>query len=183
MRYQRLSEDSSVIVTETGESQVVSSSLHSDRNVRQTRTLLLIFLVIQWISSIILFIIDSYLLAKDVDVNHRLGLRFLIPIALSFIYYTAGLVAVYLIHHLGIYVFTWLGFLQYVSLCFEVLLDLIVVVRHPSHDRENKVNVTITLIIAMISLFQTILMVITMKLTFHLLRLMKNFQRDVLERI
>ena len=51
MRYQRLSEDSSVIVTETGESQVVSSALHSDRNVRQTQKLLLIFLVIQWVRS------------------------------------------------------------------------------------------------------------------------------------
>ncbi|UJR36838.1 hypothetical protein I4U23_029551 [Adineta vaga] len=180
MRYQRLTEDSSMIITETGESQIVSSSLHTNRNICHVRKYLLTLLVYQWISTVILFIIAIHLLIEGRDSNYRQGLRLLVPAILSFIYYTCGLIVIYLIHHIGVYVFVWFGFLQYISLCFEAFLNTIVMIKYQSTDQEEKISFYSTLTIIVISFSQTIFMVVTMKFTFKLLRLIKNFQRDIL---
>ena len=50
MQYQRLTDDTSLIVTETGESQLVSSSLNTNRNINRIRKSLLILLLIQLVS-------------------------------------------------------------------------------------------------------------------------------------
>ena len=53
MQYQRLTDETSTIVGETGESYFWSSSLNTDRNVRRIRKKILILLCIQLVSSII----------------------------------------------------------------------------------------------------------------------------------
>ncbi len=51
MQYQRLTDDTSIIVSETGESQLLSSTLGTNRNVCRTRKLILILLFISLVSS------------------------------------------------------------------------------------------------------------------------------------
>jgi hypothetical protein len=50
MQYQRLTDDASIIVGETGESHLWSSSLENDRNIRRLRKTILILLLIQLVS-------------------------------------------------------------------------------------------------------------------------------------
>jgi hypothetical protein len=51
MQYQRLTEDASIIVGETGESHLLSSSLNNNRNICRIRKSILILLFIQLVSS------------------------------------------------------------------------------------------------------------------------------------
>jgi hypothetical protein len=50
MQYQRLTDDTSIIIGETGESHLWSSSLDTDRNVCRIRKAVLILLLIQLVS-------------------------------------------------------------------------------------------------------------------------------------
>ncbi|CAF3539264.1 unnamed protein product [Rotaria sp. Silwood1] len=183
MQYQRLTDNASIIVRETGESHLLSSSLYTNPKVCRWRKIILILLFIQLILCTILLMIDSRLLIKDKDDNYRQGIRSLGLIFLSIVYYGCGLTVVYRYHHLGIYVFAWLGYLQYIFLCAELFLNIIFIVKHPSHDKRTKIAFVIGLISTIMSTLQAILMVITLKLTFKLFHLIKLFKRDVLEQV
>lgn len=54
MQYERLTDTTSLIVTENGESQLVSSSLGTNRKICHTRKSILILLIVQLVSSIML---------------------------------------------------------------------------------------------------------------------------------
>ncbi|CAF3564140.1 unnamed protein product [Rotaria sp. Silwood1] len=172
MQYQRLTDNASIIVRETGESHLLSSSLDTNPKVCRWRKIILILLFIQLILCTILLMIDSRLLIKDKDDNYRQGIRSLGLIFLSIVYYGCGLI-----------VFAWLGYLQYIFLCAELFLNIIFIVKHPSHDKRTKIAFVIGLISTIMSTLQAILMVITLKLTFKLFHLIKLFKRDVLEQV
>ncbi|CAF2532516.1 unnamed protein product [Rotaria sp. Silwood2] len=116
--------------------------------------------------------VDTRLLIKDNDDNYRQAIRSLGLIFLSVVYNGCGLI-----------VFAWLGYIEYIFLCVEIFLNIVFIVKHPSHDTRTKTAFSIGLIITIISTFQAILMVITLKLTFKLFHLIKIFKRDVLEQI
>ncbi|CAF0768140.1 unnamed protein product [Rotaria sordida] len=172
-----------MIIRENGESHLLSLSLDTNLKIYRLRNIICILLFIQLILCIILFMIDIRLLIKDKDDNYQHGIHSLGPIFLSIVYYGYGLIVVYQYHHLGIYIFAWLGFLQYIFLCVEIFSTILVMIKHPSPDKQMEIAFLINLSITMISIFQAILMCITLKLTFKLFHLIQIFKRDVLEQM
>ncbi|CAF1060817.1 unnamed protein product [Adineta steineri] len=182
MQYQRLTDDSSLIITESGESHLLTSSLDTNNNFSRIRKYLLILLVIQLIVCVVLLIIDIRLVITGKDDNYRQAMRALGPIVFSFIYYGCGLTFIYRYNHVGIYTFTWLGFLQYISLCGEIFLNIFNI-KHPLHSTQSRIGFQISMTMTILSILQAVFMVITLKLAFKILHLIKIFKRDVLEQL
>ncbi|CAF3444074.1 unnamed protein product [Rotaria socialis] len=183
MHYQRLTDDASIVVDENGESQLLSSSLDSDKKICYTRKIILSLLTIQIVLCLLLLVADVRLLIKNRDDNLRQGLLSLGPILFSFVYYGCGLIVVYRIHYLGIAIFGWAGYLQYVVLCGEMFLNVLIIAKHRSNSKHTNISYSTGVIITVISLCQAILMVITCKLTFKIFNLIKTFKRDALGQV
>ncbi|CAF3833733.1 unnamed protein product [Rotaria magnacalcarata] len=102
MHYQRLTDDASIVVDENGESQLLSSSLDSDKKICHTRKIILSLLTIQIVLCLLVPMVEVRLLTKNKDDTPRQDLPSLGPILFSFVYYGCGLIVVYRIHYLGI---------------------------------------------------------------------------------